>query len=80
AASPSSAPWSPLCPPAPGRPLPRRDRHGCGSLKQHPGAELIDARPLLPDVPALGDGPDVQLWPHMHGTDAMYLAILRRIA
>jgi len=22
--------------------------------------------------------PDVQLWPHRHGTDAMYLALLRR--
>ncbi|WP_093801883.1 RsmB/NOP family class I SAM-dependent RNA methyltransferase [Streptomyces sp. Wb2n-11] len=42
--------------------------------------EWIDARPLMPDVPALGDGPDVQLWPHMHGTDAMYLALLRRTA
>ncbi|MGP4110982.1 RsmB/NOP family class I SAM-dependent RNA methyltransferase [Streptomyces sp. 4N509B] len=43
-------------------------------------AEWIDARPLLPDVPELGDGPDVQLWPHRHGTDAMYLALLRRTA
>ncbi len=43
-----------------------------------PPAELIDARPLLPGVPALGDGPDLQLWPHLHGTDAMYLALLRR--
>ncbi|MFH8367131.1 RsmB/NOP family class I SAM-dependent RNA methyltransferase [Streptomyces sp. NPDC018031] len=41
-------------------------------------AEWIDARPLMPGVPALGDGPDVQLWPHLHGTDAMYLALLRR--
>jgi 16S rRNA (cytosine967-C5)-methyltransferase len=47
-------------------------------LKQVPAAELIDARPLLPGVPALGDGPDVQLWPHLHGTDAMYLALIRR--
>jgi 16S rRNA (cytosine967-C5)-methyltransferase len=38
-----------------------------------------DARPLLPGVPALGPGPDVQLWPHQHGTDAMYLALLRRV-
>ncbi|MEV8018544.1 transcription antitermination factor NusB [Streptomyces sp. NPDC086554] len=44
------------------------------------GAELIDARPLLPGVPALGDGPDIQLWPHLHGTDAMYLALIRRTA
>ncbi|MFF3775164.1 RsmB/NOP family class I SAM-dependent RNA methyltransferase [Streptomyces sp. NPDC002232] len=49
-------------------------------LKRTGGAELIDARPLLPGVPALGDGPDVQLWPHLHGTDAMYLALLRRTA
>ncbi|MGQ4422061.1 rRNA cytosine-C5-methyltransferase, partial [Streptomyces violaceoruber] len=47
-------------------------------LKQHPGTELLDARPLLPGVPGLGEGPDVQLWPHVHGTDAMYLALLRR--
>jgi 16S rRNA (cytosine967-C5)-methyltransferase len=39
---------------------------------------LVDARPLLPGVPDLGDGPDVQLWPHRHGTDAMYLALMRR--
>ncbi|MET7883443.1 RsmB/NOP family class I SAM-dependent RNA methyltransferase [Streptomyces avermitilis] len=50
-------------------------------LKHHTvAAELIDARPLLPGVPALGDGPDVQLWPHLHGTDAMYLALIRRTA
>jgi 16S rRNA (cytosine967-C5)-methyltransferase len=41
-------------------------------------AEWIDARPLMPGVPELGEGPDVQLWPHLHGTDAMYLAVLRR--
>ncbi|MEU6826448.1 transcription antitermination factor NusB [Streptomyces atriruber] len=50
-------------------------------LKHNGGAaELIDARPLMPGVPALGDGPDVQLWPHLHGTDAMYLALIRRTA
>ncbi|MEV7422986.1 MULTISPECIES: RsmB/NOP family class I SAM-dependent RNA methyltransferase [unclassified Streptomyces] len=43
-------------------------------------AEWVDARPLMPGVPALGEGPDVQLWPHLHGTDAMYLALLRRTA
>ncbi|QCX75237.1 Ribosomal RNA small subunit methyltransferase B [Streptomyces sp. YIM 121038] len=47
-------------------------------LKQTGGAELVDARPLFPGVPALGEGPDVQLWPHVHGTDAMYLAVIRR--
>ncbi|MGP3974784.1 RsmB/NOP family class I SAM-dependent RNA methyltransferase [Streptomyces sp. 8N114] len=43
-------------------------------------AEPVDARPLLPGVPDLGEGPDIQLWPHRHGTDAMYLALLRRTA
>ncbi|CAI9406319.1 RsmB/NOP family class I SAM-dependent RNA methyltransferase [Nocardioides sp. T2.26MG-1] len=43
---------------------------------------LEDARALLPDVPQC-DGPmpgTVQLWPHRHGTDAMFLALLRRTA
>jgi 16S rRNA (cytosine967-C5)-methyltransferase len=43
-------------------------------------ATLVDARPLFPGVPDLGDGPTVQLWPHRHGTDAMFLALLRRDA
>jgi 16S rRNA (cytosine967-C5)-methyltransferase len=47
-------------------------------LRRHPALEQLDARPLLPGVPDLGDGPAVQLWPHRHGTDAMYLAVLRR--
>ncbi|MFB7500504.1 RsmB/NOP family class I SAM-dependent RNA methyltransferase [Streptomyces sp. NPDC056161] len=47
-------------------------------LKQRSHSELVDARPLLSQVPALGDGPDIQLWPHLHGTDAMYLALIRR--
>jgi 16S rRNA (cytosine967-C5)-methyltransferase len=29
-------------------------------------------------VPDLGNGPTVQLWPHRHGTDAMFLGVLRR--
>jgi 16S rRNA (cytosine967-C5)-methyltransferase len=42
------------------------------------GAELLDARESLPGVPDLGPGPSVQLWPHRHGTDAMFLTLLRR--
>ncbi|MFD7639105.1 RsmB/NOP family class I SAM-dependent RNA methyltransferase [Kitasatospora sp. NPDC059795] len=49
-------------------------------LRGREDVEWIDARPLLPGVPELGEGPDVQLWPHLHGTDAMYLALLRRTA
>ncbi|GAB3804007.1 transcription antitermination factor NusB [Micromonospora zhanjiangensis] len=41
--------------------------------------DFVDARGLLPaGMPGLGDGPTVQLWPHRHGTDAMFLAVLRR--
>lgn len=40
--------------------------------------EVLDARRFLPEVPGLGDGPYVQFWPHRHGTDAMFLALLRR--
>jgi 16S rRNA (cytosine967-C5)-methyltransferase len=29
-------------------------------------------------MPDLGNGPTVQLWPHRHGTDAMFLALVRR--
>jgi len=33
---------------------------------------------MLPEVADPGDGPSVQLWPHVHGTDAMFIALLRR--
>ncbi|HEX5017273.1 MAG TPA: transcription antitermination factor NusB [Actinomycetes bacterium] len=40
---------------------------------------LLDARPLLPGkVPDVGEREFVQLWPHLHGTDAMFLAVLQR--
>jgi 16S rRNA (cytosine967-C5)-methyltransferase len=42
-------------------------------------AEILDARTCLPDMPRLGDGPFVQLWPHRHGTDAMFVALIRRV-
>jgi 16S rRNA (cytosine967-C5)-methyltransferase len=40
--------------------------------------DRVDVRPYLPGVDLLGDGPDAQLWPHLHGTDAMYISLLRR--
>ena len=48
--------------------------------------ELLDAvavaRGIAPDLPGIaeadGRGPFLQLWPHRHGTDAMFLALLRR--
>ncbi len=41
-------------------------------------AEQLDTRELLPGVSDIGDGPAAQLWPHRHGTDAMFLAALRK--
>jgi 16S rRNA (cytosine967-C5)-methyltransferase len=40
------------------------------------GRTLVDARPSFAGVSDLGDGPTVQLWPHRHGTDAMFCALL----
>ena len=39
--------------------------------------EQLDTRPFFDPVDELGAGPAVQLWPHRHGTDAMYAAALR---
>ncbi len=33
---------------------------------------------LLPEIPDTGPGPRLRLWPHRHGTDGMFLSILRR--
>jgi 16S rRNA (cytosine967-C5)-methyltransferase len=56
------------------------------ALRRHP-VSALDTRPLFEPV---NDGPDnglgqspsmnaVQLWPHRHGTDAMFAATLRRL-
>lgn len=46
------------------------------------GLDYVDARAAFAEITgtepeAWGDGPDVQLWTHVHGTDSMYLAILK---
>lgn len=43
--------------------------------------EILDAPALIPEVPQAAsrhDGRFIQLWPHIHGTDAMFCALLRR--
>lgn len=43
--------------------------------------EVLRAADTLPEVPDLAAGPAgefVQFWPHRHGTDAMFLALLRK--
>ncbi|MEE6272235.1 transcription antitermination factor NusB [Georgenia sp. MJ206] len=52
-------------------------------LRRRDDVELLDAVPViqevsLTEVPGLV-GPMVQLWPHLHGTDAMFLALLRKL-
>jgi 16S rRNA (cytosine967-C5)-methyltransferase len=50
------------------------------ALRRHPVCAL-DTRPLF-EPASLGEGPtenSVQLWPHRHGTDAMFAATLRRL-
>ena len=42
------------------------------------GAEELDAHALVPGMEDTGDHLSVQMWPHRHGTDAMFLAVLRR--
>ena len=52
-----------------------------GTRRSDIAVDFVDARPLLPaGMPGLGGGPTIQLWPHRHGTDAMFLAVLRRTA
>ena len=38
--------------------------------------EFVDVPRLLPGIP-LAPGPFLQLWPHRHDTDAIFMAILR---
>jgi 16S rRNA (cytosine967-C5)-methyltransferase len=52
-------------------------------LAERDDVRLEDAAPLFPDVPDLHPEQmtlpgTVQLWPHRQGTDAMFLALLRR--
>lgn len=46
-------------------------------LAEHPHVTRLHAADALPDVPDAALGDDVQLWPQRHGTDAMYLSLLR---
>ncbi|MGJ0182571.1 RsmB/NOP family class I SAM-dependent RNA methyltransferase [Corynebacterium glyciniphilum] len=47
------------------------------AVAEETGASIEDAAALFPGL-THNDGPFVQLWPHRHGTDAMFFAVLRR--
>lgn len=52
-------------------------------VKKRDDVEVLDAREYLAaastsELTGLGDGPHAQLWPHRHGTDGMFLSLLRK--
>jgi 16S rRNA (cytosine967-C5)-methyltransferase len=47
------------------------------TLADRPGVTVLPAAELLPDLAAATDDGFLQLWPHRHGTDAMFAAYLR---
>ena len=53
-------------------------------LPAHAGVEVLDAPAVLAEVPGLACADPherfAQFWPHRHGTDAIFLALLRRPA
>jgi 16S rRNA (cytosine967-C5)-methyltransferase len=52
------------------------------ALQKHSDVELIDAAEVInkinPNLKLNSNRKTVQLWTHLHGTDAMFLAILRK--
>jgi 16S rRNA (cytosine967-C5)-methyltransferase len=54
-----------------------------GALARHPEITAVDTRAVAQGI-AVGDlgdglGPAVQLWPHRHGTDAMFIQLLSKV-
>ncbi|TRZ87374.1 MAG: hypothetical protein D4R83_02700 [Streptomycetaceae bacterium] len=51
------------------------------ALKRHPGIVQIDVAPYLPaNLQGATSGQSMQLWTHRQGTDAMFLALFRRVS
>lgn len=53
------------------------------ALRQHPQIEELDAKSVLQEISRVhldfgGQVRSAQLWPHRHGTDAMFIALLQR--
>ena len=49
------------------------------AIKRNHSMQVIDLRPFLPE--GLSDSCDevgLQLWPHRHNTDAMFMSVLRK--
>lgn len=61
--------------------LDETDRIVRGVLAERDDLTLLRAADYLDEVPDLAAGPEggyVQFWPHVHGTDAMFLALFRK--
>jgi 16S rRNA (cytosine967-C5)-methyltransferase len=54
-----------------------------GVLQRHPEVTVVDTRAVAVDIATSdlgpGVGPAVQLWPHRHGTDAMFVQLLSKV-
>jgi 16S rRNA (cytosine967-C5)-methyltransferase len=59
-------------------PHPAETRAVVAAVQRQRPVERVDAVAACELPRSDQSGPDVQLWPHRHGTDAMYLALLRR--
>lgn len=58
-------------------------REVVAAVRASQGLEQVDARDAVAavtarDADSWGEGPHVQMWTHAHGTDAMFLALLRK--
>lgn len=51
-------------------------------LAKHQDLELVDLKPVMkaisPDLQLNDSRKTIQLWTHLHGTDAMFIAALRK--
>ena len=52
------------------------------ALAKHPDLELVDLKPIMkaisPDLDLNESRKTIQLWTHLHGTDAMFMAAMRK--
>lgn len=54
-----------------------------GALRKNANVSELDVKPALVEIAMesmdiAGDSPSVQLWPHRHGTDAMFISLLTK--
>ena len=60
-------------------PHPAETEEVVGAAALRETVEVLPVAPLFRAVPGMSRGDHGQLWPHRHGTDAMFMALLRRL-